>query len=159
VTPKGNSLCKTCHRRYRLLTLVHLFLHSSSCYPSPKILLCAMLFSRSRRPKSAPHRGRIYVHLMHVPWTHPTQHYKLHLDRFSCFRTAYGRVPIYHTTTTVLRPFFQDHPGEPVPEENFWTLWCKGSLTEADTPTIRLGATPSKLTSAYLHHPPIRVPI
>jgi len=36
-------------------------------------------------------------------------------------------------TTTILRPFFQDHPGEPVPEENFWTLWCKGRLTEADT--------------------------
>jgi len=35
-----------------------------------------------------------------------------------------------------------------VPEENFWTLWCKGRLTEADTPTIRLGATPSGLTSA-----------
>ena len=30
-------------------------------------------------------------------------------------------------------PFFRDHPGEPVPEENFWTLWCKGRLTEADT--------------------------
>jgi len=41
----------------------------------------------------------------------------------------------YHTTT-ILRPFFQDHPGEPVPEENFWTLWCKGRLTEADTLTI-----------------------
>jgi len=41
-------------------------------------------------------------------------------------------------TTTVLWPFFQDHPGEPVPEENFWTLWCKERLTEADTPTIRL---------------------
>jgi len=27
---------------------------------------------------------------------------------------------------------FRDHPGEPVPEENFWTLWCKGRLTEAD---------------------------
>jgi len=40
-----------------------------------------------------------------------------------------------------------------VPEENFWTLWCKGRLTEADTPTIRLGATPSGLTSAHLHHP------
>jgi len=39
-------------------------------------------------------------------------------------------------------PFSRDHPGEPVPEENFWrTLWCKGRLTEADTPTIRLGAT------------------
>ena len=57
--------------------------------------------------------------------------------------------------TTVLRPFFQDHPGEPVPEENFWTTWCKGRLTEADTLTIRLGATPSGLTSARLHHPPI----
>jgi len=58
------------------------------------------------------------------------------------------------TTTTVLWPFFRDHPGEPVPEENFWTLWCKGRLTEADTMTIRLGATPSRLTSAHLHHPP-----
>jgi len=27
------------------------------------------------------------------------------------------------TTTTVLQPFFRDHPGQPVPEENFWTLW------------------------------------
>jgi len=57
-------------------------------------------------------------------------------------------------TTTVLQPFFQDHPGEPVPEENFWTLWCYGRLTEADIPTIWLGATPSGLTSAHLHHPP-----
>jgi len=55
-------------------------------------------------------------------------------------------------TTTILRPFFQDHPGEMVPEENFWTLWCKGGLTEADTPTIRLGATPSGLSSAHLHY-------
>jgi len=45
---------------------------------------------------------------------------------------------------------FWDHPGEPVPEENFWTLSCKGRLTEADTLTIWLGATPSGLTSAYL---------
>jgi len=58
-----------------------------------------------------------------------------------------------HHTTTVLWPFFQDHQGEPVPEENFWTSWCKGRLTEADTPTIRLGATPSGLTSAHLHPP------
>ena len=58
----------------------------------------------------------------------------------------------YRHTTTVLQPFFRDHPGEPVPEENFWTLWCKGRLTEADTQTIWLGATPSGLTSAHLHH-------
>jgi len=58
-------------------------------------------------------------------------------------------------TTTVLRPFFRDHPDEPVPEENFWTLWCKGRLTEADTETIQLGATPSGLTSAHVYHPPV----
>jgi len=57
------------------------------------------------------------------------------------------------TTTTVLRPFFRDHPGDPVPEENLWTLWCTGRLTEADTLTIWMGATPSGLSSAHLHHP------
>jgi len=40
-----------------------------------------------------------------------------------------------------------------VPEENFWTLWCKGRLTDADTLTIRLGTTASGLTSAHLYHP------
>jgi len=40
-----------------------------------------------------------------------------------------------------------------VPGENFWTLWCEGRLTEADTQTIWLGSTPSGLTSAHLHHP------
>jgi len=39
-------------------------------------------------------------------------------------------------------------------KRNFWTLWCKWRLTEADTPNIQLGATPSGLTSAHLHHPP-----
>jgi len=50
---------------------------------------------------------------------------------------------------------FRDHPGEPVPEENFWTLWCQGTLTKADTLTIQLGATPSGPISANLHYPPI----
>jgi len=63
--------------------------------------------------------------------------------------------PTTTTTTTILWPFFRDHPGEPVPEETFWTLWCKGRLTEADTLTIQLGASPSGLTSAQLHHRPI----
>jgi len=36
----------------------------------------------------------------------------------------------------------------------FCTLWYKGRLTEADTPAIRLGTTPSGLTSAHLYHPP-----
>jgi len=28
---------------------------------------------------------------------------------------------------------FPDYPREPVPKENFWALWCKGRLTEANT--------------------------
>jgi len=40
-------------------------------------------------------------------------------------------------------------------KRNFWILWCKGKLTEEDTLTIWLGATPSGLISANLHHPPI----
>ena len=62
---------------------------------------------------------------------------------------------IVTATTTDLLPCFQDQPGEPMPKETFWTLWCKGRLTEADTPTIGLDATPSTLTSAHLHHPSI----
>jgi len=58
------------------------------------------------------------------------------------------------TTTTVLRPYFWNHLGEPEPEKNFWTLWCKGRLTDADTSTIQLSATPSGLSSAHLHYPP-----
>jgi len=56
-----------------------------------------------------------------------------------------------HNTTTVLRPFFRDTPGEPVPEVDFMV---KGRLTEAETLTIRLGTTPSGLSSAHLHYPP-----
>ena len=56
--------------------------------------------------------------------------------------------------TTVLRPFYRDHPGELVAEENFWTLCCKGRLTEADTLTIQMGATPSGLSSSDVCHPP-----
>jgi len=32
----------------------------------------------------------------------------------------------HHNSFTAL---FRDHPGEPVPEKNFWTLCCKGRLT------------------------------
>jgi len=69
--------------------------------------------------------------------------------------TITTHVKCLHNTTTVLRPFFRDHPGQLVPEENFWTLWCKGRVTQADTLTIQLGATPSGITSAHLHHLPI----
>jgi len=61
------------------------------------------------------------------------------------FEPGFSYTAVRHTTitttTTVYGPFSGTTPGELLPEENFWTLWCKGRLTEADTPTIRLGAT------------------
>ena len=83
--------------------------------------------------------------------------YQVHLSILVVIWQVYVIPFVHHisTTTTVLRPFFRDLPGEPVPEENFWTSWRKERLTEADTLTIWLGATPSGLTSAHLHHPPI----
>jgi len=61
---------------------------------------------------------------------------------------------ISNTHATILRPFFRDHPGELVLVENFWTLWCKGTLTEADTLTNRLGATPSVVRANQCPPPP-----
>jgi len=57
------------------------------------------------------------------------------------------------TAQTFYGPF-PGPPGWAGARENLGTLWCKGRLTEADTQTIRLGATPSRLSSAHRHHPP-----
>jgi len=62
---------------------------------------------------------------------------------------------LHTVTTTVLHSFSRTTWVRQCQKRNFWTSWCKGRLTEADTLTIRLGATPSGLTSAHLHHPPI----
>ena len=35
---------------------------------------------------------------------------------------------IHHHHHNHLRLFFQDHPGEPVPEENFWTMCLQGKI-------------------------------
>jgi len=61
-------------------------------------------------------------------------------------------------TTTPPQPFYGPFSGTTqvsrCQKRNLWNLWCKRRSTEADTPTIRLGTTPSGLTSAHLHHPP-----
>jgi len=66
---------------------------------------------------------------------------------------------VFNYAHTPLQPFYGPFTGttrlSQCQKRNFWTLWCKGRLTEADTLTIRLGATPSGLSSANLHYPPI----
>jgi len=55
--------------------------------------------------------------------------------------------------------FFQDHPSEPVPEEIFfWTFMVQGKITHGDSPTIRMGATPSGLISDPPPSSPIFMP-
>ena len=50
------------------------------------------VFQSVRHPKNALSVRASTPHVIHVPWTPPpTQHSKLHLDRFSRFRTAHGR--------------------------------------------------------------------
>jgi len=53
-------------------------------------------------------------------------------------------------------PFFQDYPVKPVPEENLLLdFMVQGKISETDTPTIRMGATPSELirdpSPSFLH--------
>ena len=124
--------------------------------PNPQNPMLYNAFQSAWHPKSDPSHGGIYTPRntcsLHPPdlasqtvpqLAHPFLH------------SSWQRFPILYTITTVLRPFFLENPGEPVPEAYFWTLWCKWGVTEADTPTIQLGATPSGLTTAHLHHPPI----
>jgi len=93
------------------------------------------------------HTGKLATCIKHpISWQH---------DNTWCCSIIYSHDKNHHHTTTILRHFFRDYPGDLVLEENFWTSRCKGRLTEADTLTIQLGATPSRLTSAYLHLPPI----
>ena len=62
-------------------------------------------------------------------------------------------IPQHIHTQLFYGPFSGTNRVSRCQKRNFWTLWCKGRLTEADTPTIRRGATPSRPTSTHLHHP------
>jgi len=50
---------------------------------------------------------------------------------------------------------FSGLPGWADARRNLQDFTVQGNITEADTATIFLGATPSRLISAHLHHPPI----
>jgi len=59
----------------------------------------------------------------------------------------------HHTTQPFYGPFLGPL-GWASARRELLGLQCKGRLIEADTQTIQLGATPSGLTSAHLHHLP-----
>jgi len=126
---------------------------------------CTAVFRRTHASQHEPRQTRRIHAPRSVPKTlswlvfldnniqRTTTIYAIHLKKIT---TKVTNNPHYHHTTHHIRftAFFRDNPGEPVPEQNFWILWCKGRLTERDTPAIRLGDTPSRPISAHLHHPP-----
>jgi len=52
----------------------------------------------ARHPQKCPFQwGHLQPHVIHVPSMHPTPHFKLRLDWFSCFHTAHSRESLYFT--------------------------------------------------------------
>ena len=100
--PKGTSLRR--HTSYdvyivnRSIRFAQITLLANS--PRSYALQC---FSIGRMPqKSVLSVGESALQYNNGPWTHPTQHPKLHFDRFSRFCTAHGRESLYFTMG---RPF------------------------------------------------------
>jgi len=58
----------------------HHTMHSSTFYPTPKVVCFTMHFN----PKSTPFRGAFTPHVIHVPWS-LTEHPKMHLDCLAVF--------------------------------------------------------------------------
>jgi len=64
-----------------------------------------------------------------------------------------------HTHThNCLTPFFQDYLGELVPEEIFWTLWCKGRHQRPTHRQSRWVPLHPDKSVTHLYCPPIFMP-
>jgi len=88
-TPKRQLLSwKARHTTYILLRSVQPFFTQRTFYP-PQKSYALQCFSISQTPQKVlfPMRASS-PHVIQVPWTHPIQNPKLHLDRFSCFFIA-----------------------------------------------------------------------
>ena len=88
----------------------------------------------------------------------------LHLNKTKCSASVDHVLGHFKCTfTSVINNYHHNHftaifpgpPGWAGARKEFLDFMAQGKITEADTPTIRLGPTPSGLTSAHLHHPPI----
>jgi len=139
--PKGNSLHKNTS-----YNIYNPFFAQLTLLPNPQN---PMLYNWPDTIKMPLPSGNLHSHIIHVPWTHPIQHSKLHLGQFSRYCTAHSRESLYFTmfvktwlttttTSTVLRPFVRDYPGEPVLEETLThpPSWSSSSLYQLLPPTM-----------------------
>jgi len=87
---KGNSLRKNMSYDVQIIK----FSPPITAHPftqPPQILCFIMPFNRPHIPKVPLPMGASTPHTIHIPWTHPTPHSKLHLDGFSRVHEAYSR--------------------------------------------------------------------
>jgi len=87
--PKGNSLHKNTS-----YNIYNPFFAQLNLLPNPQN---PMLYNWPDTSKMPLPSGNLHSHIIHVPWTHPTQHSKLHLDQFSRYCTAHGIESLYFT--------------------------------------------------------------
>ena len=78
----------------------------------------------------------ILLHLRQHHNTTPLQHQEASTPEGIPARPRSCLEHYHHHTTTILRPFFRDHTGELVPEENFWPLWCKVWCLRTDSTAL-----------------------
>jgi len=95
-TPKSNSLLKNTLYDVQIVKIGPLVFAQLTLLFNPPNPTLYNAFQSARHLKSAPSRGASTSHVIDVPWTHPTQHPKLHLDRFSRFCTAHDRESTYN---------------------------------------------------------------
>jgi len=83
-TAKRQLLAQKRHMTYRSLRSIHLFFAQLTILPNPPKSYALQYFSVGLTLPKVPLPVRLSVpHVMHVPWTHLTQHPKLHVDWFT----------------------------------------------------------------------------
>jgi len=98
VTPKGNSLHKNVSYDVQIVKVGRPIFAQLTLLLSPSNPVLYNAFEYARHPQKCAFPCRhLHAHVIHVPWTHPTQPSKLHLDWFSHFCTAHGRESLYFT--------------------------------------------------------------
>jgi len=100
-------------------------------------------YQKKTLPTHYPDHHPIFISFFHLLQSIASSLFKLHAWQSFCTTSLHEKKIAKHrnfnredamdlsrwTTTTDLRPFFRDHPGEPEPEENFCTSWCKGRFS------------------------------
>ena len=95
---KGHSLCIKSYDIQTVKIISTPIFYTPQPLANPPNPTPYYAFQLARHAKSAPPPvGASIPHVIHVPWTLPTQHPKLHLDQSGHFCTAHDKVPILHS--------------------------------------------------------------